>query len=45
MIILQTCGDEDVILPRCSNIGYTENTNNPYFQNHRAHVTWGKRNF
>jgi hypothetical protein len=25
MIMLQNCGDEDVIFPRCSNIGYIEN--------------------
>jgi dUTPase len=29
MIILQNCGDEDVILPRCSNIGFIKNEKNP----------------
>ena len=31
MIILQNCGDEAVTIPICSNIGYIENVNNPYF--------------
>ena len=30
-IILQNCGDEDVTIPRCSNIGYIENVKNPCF--------------
>jgi hypothetical protein len=31
MIILQNCRDEDITIPRCSNIGYIENVKNPYF--------------
>jgi hypothetical protein len=31
MIILQNSGNENITIPRCSNIGYTENVNNPYF--------------
>jgi hypothetical protein len=31
MIILQNCGDEDITLPRCSNIENIENVKNPYF--------------
>jgi hypothetical protein len=31
MAILQNCGEEDVIIPICSNIEYIENVNTPYF--------------
>ena len=31
MILLQNCGDEDITIPRCSNIGYIENVKNPCF--------------
>jgi hypothetical protein len=31
MMILQNCGDEDITISKCSNIGYIENVKNPYF--------------
>jgi dUTPase len=33
MMILQNWGDEDMTIPRCSNIGYNEIVKNPYFDN------------
>jgi hypothetical protein len=40
MIILQNCGDEDVTMPKCSNIRYIENVNNPYLDQ----ISEGKTN-
>jgi dUTPase len=33
MMIVQNCSNEDITIPRCSNIGYFENAKNPYFDN------------
>jgi hypothetical protein len=31
MIIIQSCNDEDITIPSCSNIGYIEHVHYPYF--------------